>query len=75
MKRIEIVAEVAGKVWKIEVQPGVQLAADETIFVLESMKMEIPVVTPLAGKLLELHVEEGDAVHEGDVVAAVAVVG
>lgn len=75
MKRIEIVAEVAGKVWKIEVQPGVQLAADDTIFVLESMKMEIPVVTPLAGKLLELHVEVGDAVHEGDVVAAVAVVG
>ena len=73
MKRIEIVAEVAGKVWKIEVQPGVQLAADGTIYILESMKMEIPVVTPLAGKLIELHVAEGDAVLEGDVVAAIAV--
>lgn len=75
MKRIEIVAEVAGRVWKIEVRPGVQLAADGTIFILESMKMEIPVVTPLAGKLIELHVEEGDPVLEGDVVAAVAVTG
>ena len=75
MKRIEIVAEVAGKVWKIAVRPGVQLAADGTIFILESMKMEIPVVTPLAGKLIELHVAEGDSVLEGDVVAAVAVSG
>ena len=75
MKRIEIVAEVAGRVWKIEAEPGVLLAADDTIFILASMKMEIPVVAPLAGKLLELRVKEGDAVHEGDVVAAIAVVG
>jgi acetyl-CoA carboxylase biotin carboxyl carrier protein len=75
MKRIDIVAEVAGKVWKIEAQAGAQLAADESILILESMKMEIPVVAPLAGKLLELHVKEGDTVHEGDVVAAIAVVG
>ena len=75
MKRIEIVAEVAGRVWKIEAEPGVRPAADDPIFILAPMKMEIPVVAPLAGKLLELRVKEGDAVHEGDVVAAIAVVG
>jgi len=66
---MKIVCEVAGKVWKIEAQPGAQLAADDVILILESMKMEIPVVAPRAGKLVELRVKEGDALSEGDVVA------
>ena len=66
---MKIVCEVAGKVWKIEAQHGAQLAADDVILILESMKMEIPVVAPRAGKLAELRVKEGDAVSEGDVVA------
>jgi biotin carboxyl carrier protein len=69
MKHIEVAAEVAGKVWKIEAKPGATLAADDVIFILESMKMEIPVVAPRAGKLLELRVAEGDMVAEGQVVA------
>ena len=72
MKPTEVVAEVAGKVWKVEAQPGTQLAAEDPILILESMKMEIPVVAPRAGKLLELRVREGDLVNEGDVVAVVA---
>ena len=72
MKPTEVVAEVAGKVWKLEAQPGTQLAAEDPILILESMKMEIPVVAPRAGKLLELRVKEGDMVNEGDVVAVVA---
>lgn len=66
---MKVVAEVAGKVWKIEARPGAQLAAEDTILILESMKMEIPVAAPAAGRLLELRVAEGDAVNEGDVVA------
>jgi len=66
---MKIVCEVAGKVWKIEAPPGAQLAADDVILILESMKMEIPVVAPRAGKLVELRVKEGDALSEGDVVA------
>ncbi len=66
---MKIVCEVAGKVWKIEAQPGAQLAADDVILILESMKMEIPVTAPRAGKLLELRVKEGDALNEGDVLA------
>jgi biotin carboxyl carrier protein len=69
---MNVIAEVAGKVWKIEARPGAQLAADDTILILESMKMEIPVVAPAAGKLLELRVKEGDMVGEGDVVAVTA---
>ena len=66
---MKVVPEVAGKVWKIEAQPGAQLAVDDTILIMESMKMEIPVVAPRAGRLAELRVREGDALNEGDVVA------
>ena len=69
---MKIIAEVAGKVWKIEARPGATLAADDVILILESMKMEIPVVAPAAGKLLELLVKEGDMVNEGDTVAVTA---
>lgn len=65
----EVRADVAGKVWKIEAVPGQALAADDTILVLESMKMEIPITAPHAGRLLELRVGEGDAVREDQVVA------
>jgi acetyl-CoA carboxylase biotin carboxyl carrier protein len=65
----KIIAEVAGKVWKIEAQPGAQLAADDTILILESMKMEIPVVAPRAGTLRAVLVKESDAVRENDVIA------
>ena len=66
---MDVIAEVAGKVWKIEAQPGAQLVADEPILVLESMKMEIPVVAPAAGRLIELRVRKGDAVKEGEIIA------
>ena len=66
---MKIVAEVAGKVWKIEARAGAKLAAEDTILILESMKMEIPVVAPAAGKLAEISVKEGDMVAEGQLVA------
>jgi acetyl-CoA carboxylase biotin carboxyl carrier protein len=68
---MKVVAEVAGKVWKVEAQAGAQLAVDDTILILESMKMEIPVAAPVAGKLRALLVKEGDAVNEGDVIAEI----
>ena len=66
---MKVIADVAGKVWKIEAHAGASLAADDTILILESMKMEIPVAAPAAGNLRSLFVKEGDAVNEGDVVA------
>jgi acetyl-CoA carboxylase biotin carboxyl carrier protein len=66
---MKIVAEVAGKVWKIEARPGAKLAADEVILILESMKMEIPVTAPSPCTLVELRVKEGDMVEEGGLIA------
>ena len=68
---MKIETEVAGTVWKIVAQAGAQLAAEETILIMESMKMEIPIDAPRAGKLVELRVAEGDVLKEGDVVAVI----
>ena len=66
-----IYSEVTGSVWKIQRQPGDVLVADESIMVLESMKMEIPVVLPDGGRLIKLLVEEGMAVKEGQELAVI----
>ena len=58
-----------GTVWKIEASIGSQVAADEPVMVVESMKMKFAVAGASAGRLLELLVEEGDAVTEGQTVA------
>jgi acetyl-CoA carboxylase biotin carboxyl carrier protein len=62
-------SEISGTVWKIVVEAGDALAADDTIMILESMKMEIPVVAPEAGRVVKLLVEEGASVREGQEVA------
>lgn len=71
MAAIDVKTEVTGKVWKIVAKPGDKVAADDEIMILESMKMEIPVVAPENGILKELSVAEGDAVTEDQVVAIV----
>jgi acetyl-CoA carboxylase biotin carboxyl carrier protein len=53
------------------VQPGSEVAAGDTLVILESMKMEIPVLTELAGTVQELHVTEGEVLQEGDLIATV----
>lgn len=67
--RIE--SQVAGTVWKVELQTGASVADGDTILIIESMKMEIPVDAPGAGTLRELLVAEGDTVAEGQVLAVV----
>ncbi|HJN52738.1 MAG: acetyl-CoA carboxylase biotin carboxyl carrier protein subunit [Pseudomonadales bacterium] len=69
MARQEIESEVTGNVWKIEVSVGDQVDVEETLMILESMKMEIPVESPAAGKVAEILVEKEDQVEEGQVVA------
>lgn len=64
-------SEITGTVWKIEAEVGDQLAPDATLMVLESMKMEIPVVINDGGRLVKLLVAEGDAVKDGQEVAVV----
>jgi acetyl-CoA carboxylase biotin carboxyl carrier protein len=63
---------VAGTVWKIERQNGDILAKGETILIIESMKMEIPIDASAAGTLRELLVAEGESVSEGQVLAIVS---
>ncbi|WP_137159372.1 biotin/lipoyl-binding carrier protein [Blastococcus sp. CCUG 61487] len=67
----EIHAEMVSSVWKVLVTPGAQVAAGDTLVILESMKMEIPVLTELAGTVQELHVVEGEVLQEGDLIATV----
>jgi acetyl-CoA carboxylase biotin carboxyl carrier protein len=69
MPVIEIKADVTGKVWKIEAEAGTSLAGGDIVMILESMKMEIPVEAPKAGRLASLTVAEGDSVKEGQVLA------
>ena len=68
----EIVAEMVANVWKIVAEPGSALAAGDIVVILESMKMEIPVLAEEAGTLAELRVSEGDVVQEGDILAVMA---
>lgn len=69
MAIIEMLSEVAGVVWKVEASVGQTLAEDDTVVIVESMKMEIPVCAPRAGVLLEVLVGESDILAEGSVVA------
>jgi acetyl-CoA carboxylase biotin carboxyl carrier protein len=67
--RVQIKAELAGNMWKIVVNVGQQVGADETLMILESMKMEIPVTAPRAGRVARIRVKEGQTVQEGEVLA------
>lgn len=69
MATTKVESPVTGVVWKITAAPGAQLGADDPIILVESMKMEIPITMPRAGRLLALHVREGDSVAEGQAVA------
>jgi acetyl-CoA carboxylase biotin carboxyl carrier protein len=71
MADVKVKSEIAGKVWKIEARVGDVVAADDTILILESMKMEIPVDAPSHGLVAELLVAEGDAVVEGQTLALI----
>ncbi len=69
MAEIKVESEITGKVWKIEVGVGDRVAEDDAVMVIESMKMEIPVLAPAAGTVKEILVHEEDSVEEGQVVA------
>ena len=67
----EIRAEMVANVWKVVAAPGAEVAEGDTLVILESMKMEIPVLAESDGVLRELAVNEGDVVQEGDLIAVV----
>jgi len=65
----EIRAEMVANVWKVLVSEGDTVSDGDTLVILESMKMEIPVLSEADGTVSALHVSEGDVVQEGDVIA------
>jgi biotin carboxyl carrier protein len=67
MAESRVRSEIAGSVWKIEVAIGDEVAEDDPLLILESMKMEIPLLAPCAGIVREILVAEGEAIAEGDV--------
>jgi biotin carboxyl carrier protein len=67
----EVRAEMTATVWAVRVDEGQLIAEGDEVVVLESMKMEIPVVTEVPGVVRELHVSPGDTVYEGDLIALI----
>jgi biotin carboxyl carrier protein len=67
----EVRAEMVANVWKVVAAEGQQIGAGDTLVILESMKMEIPVLAEDPGRLSKLNVAEGDVVQEGDLIAVI----
>lgn len=64
----EVCAHITGTVWKIEAQTGQQVNEGDTLIILESMKMEMPIEAPVSGRVVEIRIQEGQPVAEGAVV-------
>ena len=64
---VQVCAHITGTVWKIEVKVGDSVSIEQSLVILESMKMEMPVEAPEAGRVARIAVSEGQAVEEGDV--------
>jgi acetyl-CoA carboxylase biotin carboxyl carrier protein len=68
---MEIAAELVGCLWKIVTRVGQTVEEDDTLMIIESMKMEIPVTTPVSGTVTRILVSEGEVVQEGQILAVV----
>lgn len=71
MAREEILSDVTGNVWKIEAKVGDRVSEGDTLMILESMKMEVPVEATVDGTVVEIPVAEEDAVEEDQLVAVI----
>ena len=67
----EVMAEITANVWQVPAEVGQQVAEGDTLVILESMKMEIPVIAEVDGVVSKMAVKEGDVVQEGDLIAVV----
>ena len=67
----EIHAEMVANVWKVVAKAGDEVEEGDTLVILESMKMEIPVIAESDGMVTQIAVNEGDVVQEGDLIAVV----
>jgi acetyl-CoA carboxylase biotin carboxyl carrier protein len=67
----EVRAEMVANVWKVVAAEGDHVNDGDILVILESMKMEIPVLAEDTGVLTKLHVVEGDVIQEGDLIATI----
>jgi acetyl-CoA carboxylase biotin carboxyl carrier protein len=67
----EVRAEMVANVWKVVVAEGDSVEEGDTLVILESMKMEIPVLAEDSGTVVGLKVAEGDVIQEGDLIAVI----
>ena len=74
MAEMQLESPVTGVVWKVVATPGAVVAAGDTVLIMESMKMEIPIESSEDATVTLLHVAEGDQVSEDDVVATIQTV-
>jgi acetyl-CoA carboxylase biotin carboxyl carrier protein len=68
----EVRAEMVANVWKVVAAEGDHVGDGDTLVILESMKMEIPVLAEDTGVITKLHVAEGDVIQEGDLIATIS---
>ena len=68
----DVEAHITGTVWRVEVAVGDAVDEGDTVVILESMKMEMPIETEDDGTVAEIRVEEGQAVQEGDVLVVLS---
>lgn len=66
-----VVAELVANVLKVTAKAGDTVGPEDTLVILESMKMEIPVLAEVAGTIVELRVVEGEVVRDGDPIALI----
>jgi acetyl-CoA carboxylase biotin carboxyl carrier protein len=71
MAVVNVKSEIAGNVWKIQTKPGDRVELEGEIMILESMKMEIPVLAERSGTVVELRIAVGDQVKEGAIIAVI----
>ena len=67
----EVLAALAGNIYKVSVSVGDSVEEDDEIFVVEALKMEIPIYAPCDGTVSKINVKKGDAVEEDDVLAVI----
>jgi acetyl-CoA carboxylase biotin carboxyl carrier protein len=67
----DVRAEITANVWQVRVELGQKVEIGDELVILESMKMEIPVVAPIAGTVTKIAVQEATQIQEGDLVAVI----
>jgi biotin carboxyl carrier protein len=69
---IKVTAEIPASVWQVPIEVGQQVVSGQDLVILESMKMEIPVESPVDGVVTAIHVEPSQSVQEGQLLVEIA---